>query len=234
MNPIERDFVSGQLEDARERREQNEMEDRVQNYLFQTSITLTAVKDMLLGEDAVDRSNKTLCRAVKRLHAKLRGRAEIIRRLQEESDANRREAESCGRFELRFVEELDAIKAAVKFEETADSDGPVTLVQWCGRMAAENDRLQAIIDAQTSEWTAATEVIDTQQAEINRLHAASERLTECDLESIDWYDRTITLRYPAGIDGLEVRAGLKIKADLSPMQPDPDTEPPVSDQTSIL
>lgn len=180
---------------------------------------------------------------------------EEIARLQAESDANRREAESNGRFELRFVEELDAIKAAVKFEETADSDGPVTLVQWCERMATENKQLQADNELLNEE---AETLVGSEAMALSRVlysagkrriaagiatawwkqrdavRAELQRLTECDLESIDWDERTITLRYPDGIDGLEVRAGLKIKADLTPMQPTADTEPPASDQTYIL
>jgi len=183
---------------------------------------------------------------------------EEIARLRAESDANRREAESNGRFELRFVEELDAIKAVVKFEETADSDGPITLVQWCGRMAAEIEHLRASLEDFKELAEKCCRVRDERNAEIARLRAQHEaddkrlidaakgaqrrlalvaqlqRLTECDLQSIDWDERTITLRYPAEIDGLEVRAGLKIRADLTPMQPAAETESPVTDQTSIL
>lgn len=68
---------------------------RAKTCVFKDGFALTAVKDMLLGKDAADRRNKTLCRAVKRMQAKLRGRAETIRRLLAESEANRREAESC-------------------------------------------------------------------------------------------------------------------------------------------
>lgn len=265
------------------------------------------------------RDSEVCCSAgfIQRMQAKLCGRAETIRRLQVESEANRREAESCGRFELRFVEELDAIKAAVKFEETADSDGPVTLVQWCGRMAAEiaclndvanrtcreNERrtleissvkndlsvaigekatlnaeierlrmlvlsvrdalneyhrtktenaldeltrlaamcnrgelldvpyVRSVIEAETAQLRRqlkdAAEVRDQRWQMAKDAKSAIDQLTECPLVSADFDDNTITLEVPPHVGPITVGAGLKIKADLSPLlEADPAADQP--------
>jgi hypothetical protein len=65
--------------------------------------------------------------------------------------------------------------------------------------------------------------------------AMPSQLTACGLVSADFDDNTITLEVPPNVGQITVGAGIKIKADLSPiLEPAPEIEPPISEQPSIL
>ena len=70
---------------------------------------------------------------------------EIVK-LEADRDEWKREAESNGQHELRMVEERDAIKLAVRFEETTGESEPITLPEWCRRLTAENATLRAEVE----------------------------------------------------------------------------------------
>lgn len=235
------------------------LQDRVQDHVFQTSIALTAVKDMLLGADAADRSNKTLCRAVKRLLARARGRAETIRRLESALDEYEQFADRQAKIirELGDPEVLEMHYTPGKLDvtmrsklitlfadtmaETLDAEGAENLVEWTVNHP-EKGPLTLTLQRQFGKtpmklYAEARADADRYKTVVDGLHRAQpQNEWNEEIGNVLWWRWPVCEPPFCGCpwdsdwpfeDDDEVR--------WTPIvEPDPDTEPPVADQTSIL
>jgi hypothetical protein len=220
------------------------LHEQVQDILFLNGIALTAVKDMILGEGAADRANKTLCRAVKRLQAKARGRAETIRRdesaLDEYEKFMDRQSEMIrelgnpevlemhytpGKLDVEMRSKLVSMLAGT-MAELLDGEGAGNLIEW-GFSNPEKGPMTLTLQRQFGKTP--MQLYAEAKRELKAAAVESERLRKALLcETCE--GRGYTTR--EGGWGSEIREACEdCQAAQIRRQ---DTDPPVADQTSIL